>query len=52
MRPRTSGARTSIFVPEGHPSTMSVIWLADCRAMGEPSLGQCGVPARANSSRR
>jgi len=26
---------------------MSVIWLALVRWIGEPSFGQCGVPARA-----
>ena len=47
FRPRTSGASTSSFVPAGQPRMMSVIWLALVRWIGEPSFGQCGVPARA-----
>jgi hypothetical protein len=31
---------------------MSVIWLAEVRWIGEPSLGQCGVPVRAYRRRR
>jgi hypothetical protein len=47
LRPRTSGASTSMRVPSGQPSTTSAICDADCRATGRPQLAQCGVPARA-----
>ena len=52
LRPRMSGASTSTFVPSGQSSTRSVICDALWRSMGDPSLGQCGVPPRAQSRRR
>ena len=52
LRPRTSGASTSMRVSSGQASTASVICDALWRETGLPSLGQCGVPTRAQSRRR
>ena len=52
LRPRTSGASTSMRVPSGQPSTVSAIWPGLWRSTGRPQFAQCGVPARAYSRRR
>jgi len=39
-------------VSAGQARTESVICAALCRVTGVPSLGQCGMPTRAQSSRR
>ena len=39
-------------VSAGQASTASVICAALCRVTGVPSLGQCGMPTRAQSRRR
>ena len=38
--------------PAGQASTASAIWPTVWRRTGRPHSGQCGVPARAHSSRR
>gem|GEM_PF-4438360 len=52
LRPRITGASTWNRVPSGSSSTRSTICCGVCLAMGRPQLGQCGLPIRAQSSRR
>ena len=52
LRPRITGASTWNRVPSSIASTRSTICCGVCRLIGRPQIGQCGSPARANSSRR
>ena len=52
LRSRITGASTSSRDLGGSASTLSTICCTVCWAIGSPQSGQCGRPARANSSRR
>ena len=52
LRARTTGASTWNLVLSGSSSSRSTICWGLCRVIGSPHTGQCGRPARANSSRR
>lgn len=52
LRSRTSGESTWKRLPSGSSRTLSTMACGDCRVMGRPHSGQCGLPTRAKSSRR
>ncbi len=52
LRSRTTGLSTWKRVPSASSSTRSTMACGDCLAIGRAQCGQCGLPIRANSSRR
>jgi len=52
LRPATIGAKTWKRVRSGSVRRRSTICCGLCRVISSPQTGQCGVPARAKSSRR